>query len=578
MLAEVTVHLMRSPLAACCSAIVLPLLLAVAGIAQAPQTAAEVTEPGRTLERPLDMVLGGKGTEPVERTLIAIVDPSAGLAAAGFAQAFEQALERNGKLLAKTRLGLGVLGQKGCLVLAPGATPAAVVAEIRNRLGKPAADFQNVYADLRAVAAAFAGEAGEREILLVTLENGDLEDDLEQTATVLQKGRVVVSVLTSEATLADSWWVSRPYQEKPRGTSLAGGDSPVIDLPWGWLFQVPIANEITPAGYAAYGLNRVAAASGGRVFLYANASQTAHVCGVFSECLFCTGDHLSQHEGFRDAMLRRMAPLIAPRAEACATLARDPHFRLVVQAWLDAADQGLIRSTPSVKLVATSAQPERQKPVRVLDLLSSASFVRHARRAEQAAEAAEKLGARMQADLDRLGTGNGLYRSEAAAWLTRFMIQLTRVNLLTFAAWFREDAPRLFDKDAADPTLPEIPVVDGDRHPVGIGFTNLSLVHGVRPFLGVELPGGDALRPELEKLEALRLQFLGRYGYSPFAFALHKAGIAEFHATFPGVTQPPPRRRPKSGEEGGPVTPSRPGRGRPTTGAPAGGPTTGGGK
>ncbi|HEX6810336.1 MAG TPA: hypothetical protein VF384_01820 [Planctomycetota bacterium] len=567
-----------TPRNCCMVGFALSLLLGAALVAQDAATAADVTEPGRTLERPLEIVLAGRGAEATERTLIVIVDPSAGLAAAGFADAFERAVAQNARWLAKTRFGLGVLGHKGCVVLPPGAPAAAVVAEIKNRLAKPAAEFQNVYADLRGVAAAFSGESGAREILLVTLENGDLEDDLEQTAAALQKARVTVAVLTSEATLADSWWVSRSYQEKPRGTTLAGGDAPVIDLPWGWLFQVPIANEITPAGYAAYGLNRVAAATGGKVFLYANANQTAHVCGISAECLFCTGEHLPQHEGFRDALLRRMAPSTAPRTEACATLAHDPWFRLVVRAWLEAADEGLIRSTPSVKLVGTSAQPERQKNVRVLDLLSSASFARHAKRAEQAAEAAGKLGASVQSDLDRLEPGTGLQRCEAAAHLTRFMIQLSRVNLLTFAAWCREDAPRLFGKDAEDPALPEIPVVEGDRQPAGIGFTNLVLCHGVRPFLGVELPGGAALRPELEKLELLRLQFVARYGNTPFSFALHKAGIAEFHATFPGVTQPPPRRRPKSGEETGPTTPSRPERGRPTTGGTTGGPTSGGGR
>jgi len=557
----------------------LSLLLAASPLAQSPTTAAEVTEPGRTLQRPLDMVLGGSGTEAKERMLLVLIDPSAGLAGIGFADAFDQALAANRKSLQKTKLGLGVLGSKGCIVLAPGTEHGKVAAELRVRLGKPAAEFQNVYADLRTAAAVFGGEAGEREILLVTLENGDLEDDLEQTATLLQKARIEVSVLTSEATLADSWWVSRPYQEKPRGTTLTGGDSPVIDVPWGWLFQVPIGNEITPAGYAAYGLNRLAAVSGGKVFLHATPNQTGHVCGIFSECLFCTGDHLPQDEGFRDAVLRAMAPLVLPRGEACAQLGRDPYFRLVVANWNKAGEEGLIRSTPSVKLVGTSAQPERQKQARLLDLFSSASFARHARRAEQAAEAAGRLGAALQVDLDKIGAGQGMLRCEATAHLTRVMIQLARVNLLSFSAWCREDAPALFDKDTELPLLPELPILDTDQQPIGIGFTNLCLCHGVRPFFAVELPGGAALRPELEKLDALCTQFVARYGHSPFAFAMHKAGIAQFHATFPGIAGKPPRRRPKSSnDDAPPITSGRPVRGQPASGGTATGPTTGGGR
>jgi hypothetical protein len=128
------------------------------------------------------------------------------------------------------------------------------------------------------------------------------------------------------------------------------------------------------------------------------------------------------------------------------------------------------------------------------------------------------------------------------------------------------------------PQPPEIPAVDGDQRPVGIGFGNFGLCHGVKPFFEVELPGGKALRPELERLDALFSAYEERYGRSQFGAALRHNGIARFWVTFPGNVTRPPRVRPKSGSDpGGAVTPTRPQRNGPGGGGGATGPTTGGG-
>src|SRR5690606_2777851 len=106
-------------------------------------------------------------------------------------------------------------------------------------LATPALDFQNVYADVRKALGAFGGGSAERVLLLVTLENGDVEDDVEQTVALANRAKARIEVLTSEATLADCYWAHRQYQEKPRGTTLTGADGAVIDVPWGFLFQFP---------------------------------------------------------------------------------------------------------------------------------------------------------------------------------------------------------------------------------------------------------------------------------------------------------------------------------------------------
>ena len=176
-------------------------LLAGVVAAQEPRTAAEVTEPGRTLARPLDMVLGGPGREAVERTLLVVLDASKGVADAGFADAFDKALADNRAMLQRTALGLAIVGADKPLVVAPTDDHAAVAREVRRRLQKPGDGYQNLFACLREVAIDGTRGKGERAVLLVSLENGDLEDDVEKTVKALAKGKVRVDVLTSTRTL-----------------------------------------------------------------------------------------------------------------------------------------------------------------------------------------------------------------------------------------------------------------------------------------------------------------------------------------------------------------------------------------
>lgn len=554
-------------------------LALLAGLAAA-QDAATVTEPGRGLERPLDMFFGAavRGEVP-ERTSMIVLDPTASVQAAGFADALENALATNADALAATGLGLVVVGEDTTAV-PPTRDHAAVVAEVRARLARPSNAFQNIYAAVRATAAALGRADGERRILLVTLDNGDAEDDLEATVAMLAKAKVELTAITSEAYLADSYWLARPYQSKPRDTTLHGGDAPVVDLPWGWLFQIVVANEVTPAATAPYAISRLAAASGGRVHLFSTPDQAKHVCGIYSACLFCTNDHLPQQESYRDG---RVAPLTAStvsRDDALRQLGADPWFRAVVQAWKRSASEGLIRSQPPVRLQGTSARLDRPRNGRFLDLTNTLSLDRNARNAERAAADAAKIGVWLDEQLARIAEDQGAPRQQAGARYTRLMLQLTRLNLLIFAAWCREVAPAQLTHAEEPPQPPEVAVVFQDRRPVGIGFSSMCLCHGARPFLEVEIPGGAPVRAELEKFADAVDSFLARYGHTQYGFALHRAGIARFHFTYPGIAGEVPRQRPKSdSDDEGPTTqrPERPPRGGASSGGTAG-PQTGGGR
>jgi hypothetical protein len=475
---------------------------AFAVAAQELPTSATVTEPGRTLHRALDVVLGG-GERDVDRTIVVLVDPSAGLAQAGFHAAFQKVLEQNRAALVRTRLGLGIVGRKEVVTVPPTAEHARVITALGEALAHPAGEFLDVYADVRTALAAFGTGGGERVLFLVTLENGDVESDVDGTARDLQRAKVRCEVLSSEATLADSYWAARPYQQKPRNTTLTGADGAVIDVPWGWLFQFGSANEVTPAGFAMWGLTRLAAATGGRVFLYAAAAQTRHECALHGRCLFCKNDHLPVDDEWSAVLVDRLGPSALARSDAHDALGADPCFRAMVDAWRAAAEAGLVNSAPGLKLTTSGAEPDRARPGRDLDLTDGAAFERHAKRADEAAAKAAQIGERLDARLAAIAAGTAQPRCEAAARYTRVLLQLTRVNLITFAGWCREVAPGLFGRDAVDPLLPEIAAVARDDRPIGIGYSNFCLCHGVQPFFAVELPGRPALRAELELLDRL---------------------------------------------------------------------------
>ncbi|MCC6670121.1 MAG: VWA domain-containing protein [Planctomycetes bacterium] len=543
-------------------------------------TAAAVTEPGRTMERALDVVLAG--ADPLaapERTLVLLVDATASLQKSGFADALATGLERHAKALARTRIGIAKAGSER-LVVPPTDDRGAVLAGLRETLAAPSKAIQNVYADLRALVPGLAARGGARQILLATLDNGDAEDDLEGTVARLEAAQIQVHVLTSEAYVADSFWAARPYERAPRGTRLAGGDSAFIDLPWGWLFQITAANEVAPSGYACYALARVAAATGGRVFLFTPADAANHQCAIYGACLFCSGDHIPETEVYWDARVRLLAPSVRARPAVAAELGGDPWQRATAKAWREAASAGVLSSQPP--RLGGTASGGRSRADRGTLLGFTTNLERNAEKADQTAKECERILAAFEAELARIEPTKGSPRQRACAEFTRLLLQLTKVNLISFAGWCRDVAPGWMAKDPPDPAPPERAPVDHAQRAVGIGWSNYSLCHGARPFLEVELPGGPRLREELLRLDAMIVRYHELYAHTPFAVALHRQGVARFHLTYPGIAVDIDRQRPKSKNAPDPVTVTESGRppraGATGAGAGPSGPTTGSGK
>ncbi len=209
----------------------------------------------------------------------------------------------------------------------------------------------------------------------------------------------------------------------------------------------------------------------------------------------------------------------------------------------------------------------------------SLNFESNAAWAEKLAARCAELGARYAKELAQIPQGAGNPRHRAAAEVTHFALALTHANLLGYAGFCREVAPRWLAQMKHAPAPPERAVYDPPRRPAGIGVGSLSLCHGVEPYFGVELPGGPAFAQALSALDREFKALDARYAHTPFGMWIRRLGLARFYFVFPALTGPIPRRRPSSKREGGPETggrrPARPAR---PTGRRAGGPQTGGGR
>lgn len=560
------------------------------GMAQRPATAADVTEPLRDLDRALKITLSDTPADQADpaRTLFVYIDATPSLKKAEFAAKFAHAIRENAKKLLHTRIGVAAVGKERPIRLAPTMDHAKVARFIEEMPATPPNQIHNVYAGIRRLAAAFKG-SGQRDILLITLENGDAEDALETTVAHLKSNGVRLSAIVRESYISDSYWFKRRRYwhdtrrvQVPKDCELIGGDSPFIDLPWGWVFQQTVINEVVPSGFAVYGITRLAVATKGRVFLYSPPSAAKHRCAVYGACLFCQGDHLADGEAYAGFKLQELAPLAVSRKEAYRAVATDPYFRAVIAAWRAAAKAGVIQTSPAVQLVGATVRPDRNRGGAYLGFFHSTSFERHERRAQKAIAACSVIIDKLeQAMRDAASQGwsraPGAGRQRAVAALTRVYLYLTRTNLVSFAGWCRDVAPQLIDKRRAAPTPPELPQLGEGRQAIGVTYRNFCLCHGVAPFFRVRLPGGKALTKELHLLEHVTKEFIRDYRQTPYAVALHRAGIARFHLIH---RKPPARARTSSKTVAGPVTGGS-ARGRPvrnpgaTTGGAASGPTTG---
>ena len=488
---------------------------------------------------------------------------------------WRSAWTRAGAKLDATTLAVLAARPMTKFVSASAGDPLAVLAAVDEQFASPQRRFSDVYDAARRGAKWLGSKRGARELVLVTLENGDVESDVDAAVGALRRTKVSASVITVQAFLSDTYWTSRA-SEAPRGMDPRGGEAAFTELPWGWLFQNAIANEHTGSGFATFGLSRLASSSQGRVFLFDDGKSRAHKCAVtITTCAFCAEDHLPEGTAYQAGRLSGLAPIVDGRKTALASAARDPYFLGTLRAWEEAADAGLVRSVPSVKRAGAALKPTRPGLGTPADLGQTLSFAREARKADKLARSCGAISARLREALDAVPETEGAPRMRANAETSYGLLRITRVNLLAYAAWCREVGPVHLERSMHAPEFPESGVLGRGFRPTGVSFSGRSLCHGVRPFLRMRWPGGDAFRDELEGLGMVLDRLLTRYAHTPYAMALRRSTLARFYLVGVGKTTPPPERE-RPDEEGEDTTTGddRPERGGPDGGS-GDGPSTG---
>ncbi|MHC4848884.1 MAG: vWA domain-containing protein [Planctomycetota bacterium] len=513
------------------------------------QTAADVTERSRNLRLILDALLYPQNATP--RAVVLLVDPSPSLKTGKLTDSLAELLRVRKARTPRPKLGLAIVGQPKAK-RALGSTPDEIVASLRAAMVKPTLELRNLYAEVRQQVGRLRKFKGRRELILISLENGDLEDKLEKTAALAAKAGVRVHVIAREAFLSDTYWENSYRRQEIKG-KLHSADSAFVQMPWGWPFQFTKVTESTASGHAIYGLSRLATVSGGRAFVW-YPKRGRHRCQIHATCPFCEHDHMPPFEAFRAQRVRAIAPLVGNRKAVYSQLGKDGYYQAVLEAWEAGHKAKLLYRRPPVRRAGGTLAPQSH------DTASGWSWGTQSPRsiARDAAGHARSAGAIAERLKTRIEHADGSARSRSIAELTYVLYRVTRVNMLICEAYCKQIAPGQFAKKRADP--PEAPFAGPDDRITGISFRNLALCHGIEPFAGVKLPGGKKLRAEVEALGPVLKEFYRRNAYTPFASALGRMGLASFYPTRLGKKgsvgprenrgsnqEPPPNTRPERG-------------------------------
>ena len=167
------------------------------------QTAADVTERSRNLRLILDALLYPQNAEP--RAVVLLVDPSPSLKSGKLTDSLAELLRVRKARTPRPKLGLAIVGQPKAK-RALGSAPDEIVASLRAAMRKPTLEVRNLYAEVRQQIGQLRKFKGRRELILISLENGDLEDKIEKTAARAAKAGVRVHVIAREAFLSDTYW------------------------------------------------------------------------------------------------------------------------------------------------------------------------------------------------------------------------------------------------------------------------------------------------------------------------------------------------------------------------------------
>ena len=565
--------------------LVLGLLLSPAlasGQDNALPVVSEATSPGRSLTRGLDIALGGRPeTHGMSEVLYLLVDPTPSVRNAGLAPALAASLNRQIDRFTESSVFITVVraGEASKPRLELSQDPAAIVATVESMLLEPDRAYHSLCADLRELCEHGASVEALKDVLVISFDNVDVEDDVEKTAARLKAGNWRCFFLTRETPLSDSYWARRsPYSggKPPPNAILHGSDGPFVDFPFALLFQRSYPNEESPSGFAPWMTSRLAYATGGTVFLHSPGDATGHGCSNLGGCRFCDNDHRPERTVYLSQQLSRLAPPVSSRKEAGTKATRDPFFRLVATIWTSANKDGLMTLSPPFKIRGSTLRMQQCRPTRKLPFAGARSFGTTASVARETRQDCEALIRKLSAGIEMYKAADALPRYRANAEFLLLALKVTRFNLLHLQYFAEDVGETLTGKTVREYEPPEISPFKKDQFFKGVQWNDITLCHGAAVLHRLRLPGGDVISKEIDQLDSELTRFMQRWARSPHAVAAARLELPIFFtsmATYGGRPKVRPTSTARRVETKPPARPQRGGAGSAASGSGA---TTGG--
>ena len=538
------------------------LLLAAGDLHAGPVSASEITTRGRPIEKILESALFPEGNP--KRSVLFVVDPSRTLRTAGFGKKLYLLLRKRTADTGDLRLGIVNLGaENGEDPLPLGSDQVTVSRRAVDATSMPRNVLRDVYRPLKRCIPMFAREPEHRTIVLLTHQNGDTEYKLESVIAALKSAKIRVVVITREVLLSDSYWFdwSSRSAKPPKRAYLASSEAAFVEIPYGWLHQTNALNGTIGSGFGMWGLSRLAAATGGRVEILYTSEAARHRCADGWTCTFCRGFlHDPPNRSLLALRMQAVEPSLESRRTVYKQAASDPYYKGVLKAWSAGHKAGIVDRRPTVRRsggrLGSSLDRENLDDSYSFLYVPLSNWRRAAKEAKARAKAANRIATSLRKAIAAGDRAGASARYRAIAELTYVMVRLTRLNDLYLEAFLRDVAPRIAPPRAKTPASPEVPMLSPDREysSFGLGWSCMSLCHGVRPFLDLRLPGGNALDVELRAFAVDYDTFLKRNAHTQYLAALSNMGIARYSLTGFGKgnvkgSTGPARQSPRTGRK-----------------------------
>ena len=192
-------------------------------------------------------------------------------------------------------------------------------------------------------------------IILFSIQNNDIESDLENTLILLNDNKFTLNVISGGAIMSNP--NTDAYGKQPENTAIYRPESAEIELdfknphldwwyPKGissegvkssdeyFRYKYPFYNTFVFSGFGVYGLSRLAAYSGGKYYLYYPPSNTKsssfcelHLCGICEDKKNHTGGAGCNTN--YNKFLPAMAPVLLSREEYSSKYGSDPMSQLL---------------------------------------------------------------------------------------------------------------------------------------------------------------------------------------------------------------------------------------------------------